>query len=78
MHIDKLLRMANQIGDYFESMADPVEARDGIALHIKKFWEPRMRRELLAHIDATAGAGLHPAVLQAIEGHRDTLTPAPA
>lgn len=76
MHSDKLLRMANQIGDYFESMPDKVEARDGIATHIRKFWEPRMRRELLAHIDATAGAGLHPAVLEAISSHRESLTPA--
>ena len=76
MHADKLLRMANQIGDYFESMPDATEARDGIALHIRKFWEPRMRRELLAHIDATGGAGLHPAVLDAINGHREALTPA--
>jgi formate dehydrogenase subunit delta len=78
MHIEKLVRMANQIGDYFESMPDAVEARDGIALHIKKFWEPRMRRELLAHIDATGGSDLHPAVLQAVQGHREALTPAPA
>jgi formate dehydrogenase subunit delta len=76
MHIDKLLRMANQIGDYFESMPDPVEAREGIALHLKKFWEPRMRRELLAHIDATGGTELHPAVLQAVQSNREALTPA--
>ena len=73
MHIDSLVKMANQIGDFFESMPDPVEAEEGIAIHIKKFWEPRMRRELLAHIDGQAGAGLHPAVLHAITSHRSVL-----
>lgn len=73
MHIDLLIKMANQIGDFFESMPDPVEAQEGIATHIKKFWEPRMRRELLAHIDATAGEGLHPAVVQALTRHRAVL-----
>ena len=73
MNINNLIKMANQIGDFFESMPDPVEAEEGIAVHIKKFWEPRMRRELLAHIDSQAGAGLHPAVLHAITSHRSVL-----
>ena len=73
MHTDHLVKMANQIGDFFESMPDPVEAQEGIATHIKKFWEPRMRRELLAHIDGTGGTGLHPAVATALTSHRAVL-----
>jgi len=73
MNIAHLIKMANQIGDFFESMPDPVEAEEGIATHIKKFWAPSMRRELLAHIDTEAGAGLHPAVLHAITSHRSVL-----
>jgi formate dehydrogenase subunit delta len=73
MHVDQLIKMANQIGDFFESMPDPVEAQEGITTHIRKFWEPRMRRELLAHIDSSGGAGLHPAVLQAITSRREAL-----
>ena len=73
MHVDNLIKMANQIGDFFESMPDPVEAEEGIAVHIKKFWEPRMRRALLAHIDAGGSTGLHPAVLHAITSHRSVL-----
>ncbi|MGY4830029.1 formate dehydrogenase subunit delta [Sphaerotilaceae bacterium SBD11-9] len=73
MNVANLIKMANQIGDYFESLTDPVEAEEGIAIHIKKFWEPRMRRELLAHIDAQGGSGLHPAVLHAITSHRSVL-----
>ena len=78
MHVDQLIKMANQIGDFFESMPDPVEAQEGIATHIRKFWEPRMRRELFAHIDATGGTGLHPAVLRAITQQRAALVGAPS
>jgi formate dehydrogenase subunit delta len=73
MHVDQLVKMANQIGDFFESMPDPVEAQEGIATHIRKFWAPIMRRDLLAHIDSTGGAGLHPAVLRAITERREAL-----
>jgi formate dehydrogenase subunit delta len=72
MHVDNLIKMANQIGSFFESMPDPVEAREGIANHIKKFWEPRMRRELLGYIDS-GGEDLHPAVKEAIVSHRSVL-----
>jgi formate dehydrogenase subunit delta len=75
MHADNLVRMANQIGAFFEAMPDRPEALEDIAQHLKKFWEPRMRRELLAHVDAAAGGdtGLSPMVAQAISEHRRLL-----
>lgn len=39
----KLIRMANQIATFFASQPE-VERVDGVAAHINKFWEPRMRR----------------------------------
>jgi formate dehydrogenase subunit delta len=50
------VRMANQIADYFKSYPEQ-EALDGIAEHINKFWEPRMRKNFFAQIDS-GGAGL--------------------
>ncbi|MEH0166227.1 formate dehydrogenase subunit delta [Paucibacter sp. JuS9] len=73
MQIDKLVSMANQIGSFFAAMPDHQEALDGIANHLKKFWDPRMRRELLAHVDATADSGLMPLVLEALGRHRAML-----
>ncbi len=52
MDIEKLVRMANQIGTFFQAMPDHAEALEGIALHIQKFWEPRMRREFLGALEA--------------------------
>jgi formate dehydrogenase subunit delta len=66
--------MANQIGAFFEAMPDHQEAVEGIAQHLKKFWEPRMRRELLVQLDAQGqGLGLHAMVLEAIQSHRGLL-----
>lgn len=78
MDIHNLLHMANRIGQFFESMSDQAEASKEIATHLRKFWEPRMRRELLAHLDAHDGEGLLPIVKQAVIAHRDTLEPATA
>ena len=78
MEIENLLRMTNRIGDFFEAMPDPKEARDNIADHLRRFWEPRMRTELLAYIDRTGGAGLHAMVLEAIRLHYADLKPAVA
>lgn len=41
----KLIRMANQIATFFLSQPAK-EQEDGIANHINKFWEPRMRKRL--------------------------------
>ncbi|RLK35557.1 formate dehydrogenase subunit delta [Cupriavidus plantarum] len=79
MHVENLIKMANQIGGFFEAMPDRAEALTDIASHIKRFWEPRMRRALLAHVDATAGGeGLDPIVREAIATHRAKLEVAPA
>jgi formate dehydrogenase subunit delta len=48
MDIGNLIRMANRIGDFFGAACpDPAEAAAGVAGHIAKFWEPRMRAALL-------------------------------
>ena len=51
MDNQNLIDMANRIGDFFDSMPDREEALAGIADHIRRFWEPRMRRALLAELD---------------------------
>jgi len=73
MDIANLLQMANRIGQFFESMPDGEEASKEIALHLRKFWEPRMRSALLAHLDETGGEGLRPIVKRAVTAHRETL-----
>ncbi|MDR2012419.1 MAG: formate dehydrogenase subunit delta [Rhodanobacter sp.] len=54
-----LVKMANNIADYFHSEQDRQIALDGIVSHIKRFWEPRMRRKILAHYAEHQGEGLN-------------------
>ncbi|MBR8061631.1 formate dehydrogenase subunit delta [Burkholderia ambifaria] len=73
-----LIDMANQIGAFFESMPDREEALTGIAEHIRRFWEPRMRRALLTALDdpsSEAAQRATPIVLAAIAAHRASLVP---
>ena len=75
MDHDNLIRMANRIGDFFQAMPDHQEAKDGITLHIRKFWEPRMRRQLYEVVDRQSGAGLSALVLEAVKDQRAQLLP---
>ncbi|WP_020205713.1 MULTISPECIES: formate dehydrogenase subunit delta [Cupriavidus] len=77
MNTDNLVKMANQIGTFFSAMPDREEALTDIASHIKRFWEPRMRRALLAQIDDGEAAGLDDIVRQAVMRHRGLLAVTP-
>lgn len=56
--------MGCQIGKFFEVQRQD-EIAPGIANHIKKFWDPRMRKAIFAYLDS-GGDGLDPPVKQAI------------
>ena len=49
MKPEKLVMMANQIGAFFASQKGDA-AVQSILDHIKKFWDPRMRAAMLAHL----------------------------
>ncbi|MGR3454987.1 formate dehydrogenase subunit delta [Pseudooceanicola sp.] len=63
MSPDKLVRMANQIATFFETQPGE-DGAERVAVHLRDFWDPRMREALLAHVDA-GGAGLKPLARQA-------------
>ncbi len=73
----KLVKMANEIATFFA--VEPVRAAavEGVAGHLQRFWEPRMRRAILAELDAGGGQGMHELVLEALRSQRARLEPAP-
>jgi formate dehydrogenase subunit delta len=75
MDTAKLVKMANEIATFFEAEPDPAAALEGVTAHLSRFWEPRMRRELLAWVDETGGGELRPLVMEAVKRNRDRLTP---
>lgn len=64
MRVERLVMMANQIAAYFNSQPGGAP-ENPIADHLRKFWDPRMRREIIAHVER-GGAGLDPAALKAV------------
>ena len=67
MEVRDIVRMANQITDFF-AIYPKQEALDGIAKHIHASWEPRLRNALKAHLD-TGGVGLKPLCIEAMAGY---------
>ena len=62
--IDKLVRMANQIGDYFKAMPE-AEAVAGAADHLRAYWTPKMVGEIIAYADS-GHAGLNAVAARAV------------
>ncbi|KAF1038534.1 MAG: hypothetical protein GAK35_03781 [Herbaspirillum frisingense] len=73
MNTEHLIKMANQIGSFFSTMPDREQAVTDLASHLKRFWEPRMRKAFLAHIEQTQGEGVDPIVLEAVHKHLQQL-----
>jgi formate dehydrogenase subunit delta len=67
MSHDKLAYMANQIGRFFDHQKEE-QAVAAINDHIRKFWDPRMRKQILEDLDT---ANLDPRVRQAVERLKD-------
>jgi formate dehydrogenase subunit delta len=55
---EHLVKMANDIGNFFRAEPEREDALAGIANHIAKFWTPRMRQKLNAHLQLHGDAGL--------------------
>jgi formate dehydrogenase subunit delta len=65
MKAELMVHNANQIALYFATFPRE-EAIAGVADHIQKFWERRMRAQILEYI-AKGGNGLHELVLEAVK-----------
>ena len=76
MDVRRLVQMANDIGSFFQAEKDKAKAEKGIADHIRSFWDPRMRRQILAHLDDEECSGLSEFVRGALRTHRQDLMPA--
>ncbi len=61
----KLVKMANQMGDFFKSYPEDTGI-EGIRDHISKFWNKKMREDLFAFIDVTPEPGLTTLVAKAV------------
>jgi formate dehydrogenase subunit delta len=65
MKDEYLIRMANDIAAFFCAENTAEEAPRSIAAHLKRFWDPRMRKQIVALYHA-GGSGLEPAARAAV------------
>lgn len=63
---DSLVKMANQIAQYFASEPDRALAVQGVRQHLQSFWTPAMRRQLGERLQANA-EGVDPLVKEALQ-----------
>ena len=79
MNIDLLIKMANEISAYFASEPDTEQAVKDVAGHLRRYWEPRMRRQIIAYYEERQGAGLSDLALRGVRQLAATEpSPAPA
>lgn len=81
MNSKSLIPMVNRIGTFFESQPNREESLEGIANHIRLFWDPRMRQSLFnyldEHPDGKSDKGeLSAIVMESITRYRTKLDPA--
>lgn len=73
MNIEHLVEMANDIANFFKGEVGSEKAPESIALHMQRYWDPRMRAAIIAHANA-GGQHMQPTVLAAVR----SLPPPPA
>lgn len=66
MNIDLLIKMTNEISAYFAAEPDTEQAARDVAGHLKRFWEPRMRRQIITYYEQRQGAGLSDLALRGV------------
>ncbi|MEX2642107.1 MAG: formate dehydrogenase subunit delta [Acetobacterales bacterium] len=72
MDTGRIARMANQIAAFFASYPE-AQAVEGTEDHIRKFWDPRMRAQLIALLEAEE-SGLSEVALAAARRIQATAT----
>lgn len=66
MKIERLVHMANDIGNFFKAEPNRADAVNGILNHLQKFWEPRMRQQIVKYVQE-GGKELDEVVLEAVK-----------
>jgi formate dehydrogenase subunit delta len=56
MHAEQLVQMVNDISAFFAPQFTEAEAAAEVAGHLKRQWEPRMRRQIVEILHSGEGA----------------------
>jgi len=73
MHIEQLVTMANDIANFFRGASDPGAGARNVADHLRRYWAPPMRKQIIAHFGRRAdqaSATSHARAWRNSGGHR--------
>jgi formate dehydrogenase subunit delta len=65
MDPEHLVAMVNEIAAFFVG-EDPANAAENVANHLRRYWDPRMRKQIIEHA-SNDGEGLSPSAKAGIE-----------
>ncbi|HEX4073979.1 MAG TPA: formate dehydrogenase subunit delta [Candidatus Acidoferrales bacterium] len=65
MEPEHMVHMANQIAKFFASYPKD-QAVAGVTDHLRQFWEPRMRKQIIEYV-AQGGGGLDELAVEAVK-----------
>jgi len=57
MHIEQLVTMANDIANFFRNASDPGAGPRNVADHLRRYWAPPMRKQIIAHLNEAWSIG---------------------
>jgi formate dehydrogenase subunit delta len=57
MRVERLAEMANQVAAFFASHPGK-DAAAATASHLRRFWEPQMKKQIVEHFESARGGGL--------------------
>jgi len=66
MNIDLLIKMANEIGSFWEGEVGEEKAANEVATHLRRYWAPRMRAQMNTYFEQRQGAGLSDVAKRAV------------
>jgi formate dehydrogenase subunit delta len=66
MNTDLMIKMLNEISAFFDGEEDKDQAAQDVKSHVRRYWEPRMRTQLLEYFKERNGAGLSDLALRAV------------
>jgi formate dehydrogenase subunit delta len=67
MNIDLLIKMANQITEFWAGEVGQEAAAKEVATHLRRYWEPLMRGQMISYYEERQGSGLNDVAKRAVE-----------
>jgi len=66
MNIDHLIKMTNEITSFWSGEVGEEKAANEVATHLRRYWEPRMRAQMITYYEQRNGSGLNDVAKRAV------------